>query len=110
MFDYGVLDRPIVVHAPDWEVYRTLRGTYFDLVAEPPGVVTTTHEELVAAFRLGTAWGEDAAALRAAFRERFCSLEDGRASERVVRRVFLGESPTAVAREGAPAGRERVGA
>ena len=28
MFDYAVLDRPIVVHAPDWDVYRTLRGTY----------------------------------------------------------------------------------
>jgi CDP-glycerol glycerophosphotransferase len=29
--------------------------------------------------------------VRSAFRERFCSLEDGCASERVVRRVFLGE-------------------
>ena len=31
MFDYAVLDRPIVIHAPDWEAYRALRGTYFDL-------------------------------------------------------------------------------
>ena len=46
MFDYAVLDRPIVIHAPDWEVYRTLRGTYFDLLAEPPGVVTRTDDEL----------------------------------------------------------------
>ena len=37
MFDYAVLDRPIVIHAPDWEVYRAMRGTYFDLMAEPPG-------------------------------------------------------------------------
>ena len=37
MFDYAVLDRPIVIHAPDWEAYRALRGTYFDLMAEPPG-------------------------------------------------------------------------
>jgi CDP-glycerol glycerophosphotransferase len=36
MFDYAVLDRPIVIHAPDWEEYRRLRGTYFDLLAEPP--------------------------------------------------------------------------
>ena len=95
MFDYAVLDRPIVVHAPDWDVYRTLRGTYFDLLAEPPGVVTATHEELIAAFRSGAVAGEDAARLRAAFRARFCSLEDGRAAERVVRKVFLAEDEEA---------------
>jgi CDP-glycerol glycerophosphotransferase len=99
MFDYAVLDRPIVIHAPDWEEYRTLRGTYFDLLAEPPGVVTTAEEELIAAFRSGSAWGDEAARLRAAFRERFCSLEDGRASERVVRRVFLGEREAVAARQ-----------
>jgi CDP-glycerol glycerophosphotransferase len=91
MFDYAVLDRPLVIHAPDWEEYRTLRGTYFDLLAEPPGVVTTNQDELVGAFRSGAAWADEAVRLRSAFRERFCSLEDGCASERVVRRVFLGE-------------------
>jgi CDP-glycerol glycerophosphotransferase len=91
MFDYAVLDRPIVIHAPDWDEYRRLRGTYFDLLAEPPGVVTRTDDELVAAFRSGAVWSEDAARLRAAFREKFCSLEDGRAAERVVRRVWLAE-------------------
>ncbi len=91
MFDYGVLDRPIVVHAPDWDEYRRLRGTYFDLLAEPPGVVTTTDEELVAAFRSEAVWSEDAARRRAAFRARFCYLDDGRAAERVVRRVWLPE-------------------
>jgi CDP-glycerol glycerophosphotransferase len=100
MFDYGVLDRPLVVHAPDWEEYRELRGTYFDLLAEPPGVVTSTEEELVEAFRSGAVWGEEAARLRAVFRARFCALDDGRAAERVVRRVWLSETEeTAVAEE-----------
>jgi CDP-glycerol glycerophosphotransferase len=99
MFDYAVLDRPIVVHAPDWEEYRRLRGTYFDLLAEPPGVVTRTDEELVEALRSGAAWGGEAARLRVAFRERFCSLEDGRAAERVVRRVWLGEKTPPERRE-----------
>ena len=85
MFDYAVLDRPIVIHAPDWEVYRALRGTYFDLMAEPPGVVARTEDELVEALRSRSAWGEEATRLRAAFRARFCSLDDGRAAERVVR-------------------------
>jgi len=95
MFDYAVLDRPIVIHAPDWEVYRTLRGTYFDLLAEPPGVVTQADDELVEALRSGAAWGEEAARLRAAFRARFCALDDGHAAERVVRRVWLHESEAA---------------
>jgi CDP-glycerol glycerophosphotransferase len=95
MFDYAVLDRPIVVHAPDWEVYRAVRGTYFDLMAEPPGVTCRTEAELVDALRSRTAWGDEARAARAAFRERFCSLEDGHAAERVVRRVWLGEREAA---------------
>jgi CDP-glycerol glycerophosphotransferase len=109
MFDYGVLDRPIVIHAPDWEEYGQLRGTYFDLLAEPPGVVTRTEEELVAAFRSGAYAGADAARLRAAFRERFCSLEDGGAAERVVRAVWVGGGDSG---EPAPAaaGHARIGA
>jgi len=103
MFDYAVLDRPIVVHAPDWDDYRRLRGTYFDLLAEPPGVVTFTDDELVAAFRSGAVWGEDAARLRGAFRARFASLDDGHAAERVVRRVWLSEAAEAEGGPGTPA-------
>jgi CDP-glycerol glycerophosphotransferase len=88
MFDYAVLDRPIVIYAPDWEDYRVVRGTYFDLMAEPPGAVARTEPELLAAFRTGTVRGEAAERARAAFRARFCTLDDGRAAERVVRRVW----------------------
>ena len=41
MFDYAVLDRPIVLFTPDWEAYRLARGVYFDVTAEPPGAVAT---------------------------------------------------------------------
>jgi CDP-glycerol glycerophosphotransferase len=79
-----VLDRPIVIHAPDWEAYRDQRGVYFDLLAEGPGVVTRTDEELVDALESGRAWDESARASLSAFRARFCSLERGDASERLV--------------------------
>ncbi len=95
MFDYAVLDRPIVIHAPDWEEYRARRGTYFDLMAEAPGVVTRTERELIDAFHSGSFSGEGARAARASFRARFCALDDGRAAERVVRRVWLGEREAA---------------
>ncbi|MFE0631114.1 CDP-glycerol glycerophosphotransferase family protein [Streptomyces sp. NPDC058864] len=96
MFDYALLDRPIVVHADDWPVYRESRGVYFDLLSgapgETPGAVSTSDDELIAAFRDGAWNSPEAAGLRAAFRRRFCAFDDGRAAERVVRRVFLGES------------------
>jgi CDP-glycerol glycerophosphotransferase len=94
MFDYAVLDRPIVIYAPDWEEYREKRGTTFDLTAEPPGLVARSEPQLVEALRAG----DEASALRAAFRARFCYLDDGRAAERVVRRVWLGEPVDAPAR------------
>ncbi|MFE0802057.1 CDP-glycerol glycerophosphotransferase family protein [Streptomyces sp. NPDC058812] len=96
MFDYANLDRPIVVYADDWDVYRETRGVYFDLMAAPPGPVTRTPEELARVFRDGSYAGPESAALRAAFRERFCEFDDGRAAERVVRRVLLGEPPEAL--------------
>ncbi|GAB2630062.1 bifunctional glycosyltransferase/CDP-glycerol:glycerophosphate glycerophosphotransferase [Streptomyces capparidis] len=91
MFDYANLDRPIVVHADDWEVYRATRGVYFDLTAAPPGPVTRSQPELEEVFAGGEWRGRAAERLRAAFRERFCQFDDGRAAERVVRRVLLGQ-------------------
>jgi CDP-glycerol glycerophosphotransferase len=91
MFDYGVLDRPIVIYAPDWAAYRDLRGVYFDLMAEPPGAVATTYADLVDTFASGAYADDRAGKARAHFRSRFCYLDDGGAAERVVRRVLLGE-------------------
>ncbi|MFJ6846283.1 CDP-glycerol glycerophosphotransferase family protein [Streptomyces griseoluteus] len=96
MFDYANLDRPIVVHADDWETYRTTRGVYFDLMAEAPGRVARTQEELTEILTSGSWRDETAAKARTAFRRRFCEFDDGRAAERVVRRVFLGEPEEAL--------------
>jgi CDP-glycerol glycerophosphotransferase len=89
MFDFALLDRPIVIYAPDWESYVDRRGVYFDLLREPPGPVATTLEELQRIFATGEVWGYEQE--RKAFRERFCQFDDGRAAERVVRHLFLGE-------------------
>ncbi|MDQ0581374.1 bifunctional glycosyltransferase/CDP-glycerol:glycerophosphate glycerophosphotransferase [Streptomyces rishiriensis] len=119
MFDYAGLDRPIVIHADDWEAYEAARGTYFDLRACPPGAVARSEDELIDIFATGHWRGSRSAQLRAAFRERFCPYDDGRAAERVVRRVVLGETrlppvvplaerrpaPSAAASAAMPAGR-----
>ncbi|GIH00201.1 hypothetical protein Pma05_67730 [Plantactinospora mayteni] len=91
MFDYGTLDRPIVVYAPDWAEYRRERGVYLDVLAEAPGVAVTEFPDLLTAFRTGAVDAPPAALARERFRHRFCGLDDGRAAERVVRRVLLGE-------------------
>ncbi|MEU0255689.1 bifunctional glycosyltransferase family 2 protein/CDP-glycerol:glycerophosphate glycerophosphotransferase [Streptomyces sp. NPDC006184] len=113
MFDYANLDRPIVLHTPDREAYEAVHGTYLDLGTCPPGPVARSDDELADVFATGLWCGTRAAGLRAVFRERFCPWDDGRAAERVVRRVVLGETdlPPVVPpgeRAGVPAGGAHV--
>ncbi|MFF9091868.1 CDP-glycerol glycerophosphotransferase family protein [Streptomyces sp. NPDC014802] len=91
MFDYALLDRPIVLFANDWEVYRATRGTYFDIHVESPGHVVETEQDLLDVFLTGRWCDDTSAKARAEFRRRFCEFDDGRAAERVVRRVFLNQ-------------------
>jgi CDP-glycerol glycerophosphotransferase (TagB/SpsB family) len=91
MFDYALLDRPVVVHADDWNAYTAGRGAYFDITAEAPGHVSRSYRELIGLLTSGGWCDEDSARLRAAFRDRFGEYDDGRAAERVVRRLLLGE-------------------
>ncbi|MEV7887735.1 bifunctional glycosyltransferase/CDP-glycerol:glycerophosphate glycerophosphotransferase [Streptomyces sp. NPDC002817] len=97
MFDYANLDRPIVIHATDDDhaAYEAARGTYFDLRAFPPGAVARSEDELTDIFASGHWRGSRSAQLRSAFRERFCAYDDGRAAERVVRHVVLGQTEPA---------------
>ncbi|MEU0969013.1 CDP-glycerol glycerophosphotransferase family protein [Streptomyces sp. NPDC005917] len=104
MFDYANLDRPIVVHADDWAAYTASRGAYLDVTAEAPGHVSYSYQELAGLFTSGGWRDEESARLRADFRSRFCEFDDGRAAERVVRTLLLGESmPAAGARVPEPA-------
>ncbi|MFE1257358.1 bifunctional glycosyltransferase/CDP-glycerol:glycerophosphate glycerophosphotransferase [Streptomyces fungicidicus] len=113
MFDYAVLDRPIVIHADDWAAYRASRGAYLDITAEAPGHVARSYPELAWLFDSGTWRDAEAARLRSAFRKRYCEFDDGRAAERVVRTLMLGERmperPAGPARvPGQATGRDRL--
>jgi CDP-glycerol glycerophosphotransferase len=89
MFDFAITGKPMVFYVYDLEFYRDeLRGFYFDFEPEAPGPLCRTTGEVVAAL-------EDLAAIRRsygerydAFRVRYNHLDDGRASRRVVERVF----------------------
>ncbi|MET9822393.1 bifunctional glycosyltransferase family 2 protein/CDP-glycerol:glycerophosphate glycerophosphotransferase [Streptomyces sp. NPDC006349] len=105
MFDYALLDRPIVVHADDWDTYAASRGAYFDITREAPGHVSRSYRELAWLLASGAWRDEEAARLRAAFRARYCEYEDGRAAERVVRTLLLGEPMPAPEPSGVPGAR-----
>ena len=104
MFDFANLGRPIVIYGEDWSEYRSLRGTYFDIMEEPPGVVALSMNELCEVFDTQSYTSPSANEKLRVFQARFCEFDDGRASERVVKKVFLGEEPGAPERlHGAPA-------
>ncbi|MEW2496006.1 CDP-glycerol glycerophosphotransferase family protein [Streptomyces nodosus] len=96
MFDYANLDRPIVVHADDWGAYTASRGAYFDITAGAPGHVSRSYRELTWLFASGSWQDTEATELRSGFRDRFCEFDDGRAAERVVRTLMLGEPDTPI--------------
>jgi CDP-glycerol glycerophosphotransferase len=85
MFDFAVTGKPMAFFAYDLDDYRDRqRGFYLDLEDEAPGPVVATNEQLRAAIAEPPA----DAARYTRFRERYCHLEDGRATERVLARLL----------------------
>jgi len=91
MFDYALLDRPMVFFAPDLEDYSRSRGTYFDLRQEAPGPVVTRPDELFGALAdldgLATTYAEQ----RRGFVESYGEYDRGTAAKQIVDRFFPGE-------------------
>jgi len=89
MFDFAVTGKPILLFTYDLERYRDqMRGFYFDFEREAPGPLLRTSAEVIGA--LGELDAVEARHRPAyeSFRERFCGLEDGHASERVLDAVL----------------------
>lgn len=85
MFDFAVTRRPMIFFAYDLERYRDeTRGFYFDFETEAPGPILRTPNDVIECLLAGTASGPAYEERYAAFVERYCSLEDGRASQRVL--------------------------
>ena len=88
MFDYAGTGRPVVFFTPDLAHYSAdLRGFYFDLLAEAPGPVVSTREELRDAVLASAAGQPEFADRAASWRERFTPRDDGSAGARVVARM-----------------------
>jgi CDP-glycerol glycerophosphotransferase len=94
MFDFAITGKPLLFYTYDLARYRDeVRGFTFAFEAEAPGPLLATTEEVIAALRDLDGVRERHAEAYAAFRARFCHLEDGRASARVVDAVFGPDAP-----------------
>jgi CDP-glycerol glycerophosphotransferase len=89
MFDFAVTGRPQLFFTYDLDDYRDrLRGFYFELEPVAPGPLLPTNAALLDALADLPSVVAEHAARYAEFRETFCSLEDGHASDRVADRLL----------------------
>lgn len=91
-FDYANLRRPELFYTYDLEKYRdVLRGFYLDIEKDVPGPLLFTTPEVIDAIRHIDDINAQYSDRYDEFYKRFCSWDDGHASERVVEFMFNGK-------------------
>lgn len=94
MFDFAVTGKPLLFYTYDLEDYENrVRGFYFDLSSVAPGPLLQTTGELLDALSDLPAVAAGFAGRYEHFRDAFCHLEDGHATERVLDRVLRTPAP-----------------
>lgn len=88
IFDWYLLDKPIVYFAYDMEEYSAGRGLYFDFGEYVYGAVAKDWDELIQAIKDENLCKE----LRVDFGDKFMSSCDGKSMERVIEWVFGGDN------------------
>ena len=88
-FDFANLRRPILFYTYDLEEYENeLRGFYIDIKSEVPGPLLLTSEEVLEAIQNIDRITEEFSEKYDEFYDRFCSIDDGNASKRIVEIVW----------------------
>jgi CDP-glycerol glycerophosphotransferase len=94
MFDFAVTGKPMVFYSYDLDRFRDeVRGFYFDLAPDAPGPIVHTQDDLADALLDLPELERRYADRYRRFRERFCHLEDGHATVRVLDRIWGGAGP-----------------
>lgn len=89
MFDFCGTGKPMIFLAPDIAEYRDkTRGFYFDFESEAPGPIVTSTEEVASLLRNLPSVTSEYEDRYEAFVRKYASLDDGKAGERVVDKVF----------------------
>lgn len=88
-FDFANLRRPMLFYMYDLERYEEeLRGFYIDIYNEVPGPILRTTDEVIDALGDLDNINEQYRKRYEDFCEKYCSLEDGDATKRVVEKVW----------------------
>ena len=88
-FDFANLQRPILFYAYDRKEYADeIRGMYFDMDRDLPGPVLSTQKEVMDALKNLEKVEEEYRQRYEQFYERFCHVDDGNASKRIVEKVL----------------------
>ena len=88
-FDFANLRRPILFYTYDLDKYeQVLRGFYIDIHEEVPGPLLFTSEEVIDAIKNIEEVKEEYKDKYDIFYDRFCSIEDGHATERICDAVW----------------------
>lgn len=85
IYEFSLLERPMVFFAPDHAAYERERGFYFDYRTGVPGPIAETTAEVIARLRDDTF---DLERVRA-FRDANFDVADGRATERVIETLIV---------------------
>lgn len=89
MFDYTILNRPILFFTYDLEEYRdNLRGFNFDFESEAPGPLISTYEDLKEKILNIEETYKDYYEALQRFRNKFNEYESGSASKQIFNKVF----------------------
>ncbi|MEV4506843.1 bifunctional glycosyltransferase/CDP-glycerol:glycerophosphate glycerophosphotransferase [Streptomyces klenkii] len=89
MFDYALLDRPMVFFAYDLDEYtKDIRGTYFDLSRHAPGPVIREEQDLFEILNDLDKVKEEWASSRREFAQEFGEYDCGDAAKQVVEMFF----------------------
>lgn len=89
MFDFANTSKPILFYTYDLGNYRdNLRGFYMDFENEAPGPLVFNTDEIIESVLNIQMVNKDYLHKYTAFKQKYCSLEDGNASKRVVDKVF----------------------
>ena len=95
IYEFSLLDRPMVFYAPDRINYAATRGFHRDYDETAPGKVCTTFDEVVTAITTGDFEQEKVAKFRA---ENFDRVDTG-AADRVINQLILSEPAPEIAPE-----------
>jgi CDP-glycerol glycerophosphotransferase len=89
MFDFALLDRPMIFYAYDYDQYvNELRGAYFDLAEEAPGPLVLDEDAFFETLRTVAGQEEMFAPRRHEFVKRFGEFDTGDAARGIVDQVF----------------------